>query len=196
MSANGLWCTLLLAQDVAEDDAFTNISITSICSRWLLKKKKSHVYSSGGLTALFSACAKKSTTLRIFVVFQDIVLLKGWVFISYQDRKQQLMVRMSPINLICKFLDRGGNPHTAQTRGHHRRETTMLTAAPQNMLLSDGCTQYLTVSSHADYCLSVLFRKDVDKCNQESVLCLSPVTFWSKGNKISFSVPNASSREV
>lgn len=113
MSANGLWCALLLAQDVAEDDAFTNISITSICSRWLLKKKKkkkSHMYSSGGLTALCSACAGKSTTLRIFVLFQDIVLLKGRVLISYQDRKQQLTVKMSPINLICKFQDRGRKP--------------------------------------------------------------------------------------
>lgn len=100
MSANGLWCTLLLAQDVAEDDAFTNISITSICSGWLLKKKKSHMYSSGGFTALW-----------IFVLFQDIVLLKGRVLISYQDRKQQLSVKMSPINLISKFQDRGRKPN-------------------------------------------------------------------------------------
>lgn len=53
------------------------------------------MYSSGGLTALCSACAGKSTTLRIFVLFQDIVLQKGRVLISYQDRKQQLTVKMS-----------------------------------------------------------------------------------------------------
>lgn len=65
MSANGLRCTLLLlAQDIADADAFANPSITSAVQSAAVKTAK---FSSVTLTALLcSTRAKKSTETLMF----------------------------------------------------------------------------------------------------------------------------------